>query len=218
MKPFAWSYSALTRFENCPKQYFHMNVTKEFKDEDSDFSAEGKIVHDSLFKRTVKGKPLPIELRHLEAIAKKFADAPGEKRGELKLALNRDLEAVEYFAPDVWVRVVIDFLNIQDDHGIVVDWKTGKRKPDHTQLGLSAAVLARWMPELELLTTMYVWTRSKELDVKRYTKSKLEDVWAEILPRVNKIEQARKTTDFPAKQGPLCRWCAVTSCPFNAKE
>lgn len=213
MKPFAWSYSALVRYENCPKQYYHLNVIKDFKDEDSDFSAEGKIVHDSMYKRVVHGKPLPIELRHLEALAKKFADTPGTKKGELKLALNRSLEPVEYFAPDVWVRVVIDLLVVQDSTGIVVDWKTGKRKPDHTQLGLSTAVLARWMPELDLFKTLYVWTRSRELDPKNYTASKLMEIWNGLLPRVQKMEDARKTTDFPANKTPLCKYCPVASCP-----
>lgn len=213
MKPFAWSYSALVRYETCPKQYYDMNVTKEFKDEDSDFSAEGKIIHDAMHKRVVHGKSLPIELRHLEAIAAKFAATPGVKKGELKLALNRKLEPVDYFASDVWVRVVIDLLVVQGTKGIVVDWKTGKRKPDHTQLGLSTAVLARWMPELDFFSTLYVWTKSRELDPRNYTVSKLATVWGDLLPRVNKMEEARKTTNFPAKKNPLCKYCPVQSCP-----
>ena len=55
MKEFAWSFSALTRYEQCPKQYYHLNVAKDFKDEDTEFSASGKETHLALYHRVVKG-------------------------------------------------------------------------------------------------------------------------------------------------------------------
>ncbi|NJN35839.1 MAG: PD-(D/E)XK nuclease family protein, partial [Nitrospiraceae bacterium] len=155
MKPFAWSYSALTRFESCPKQYWHLNVEKDFKDVGSEFSAEGTLIHDALHKRVIKGQPLPIEMRHFETMAKRFAETPGEKKGEMKLALNRKMEPVDYFAHDVYLRVIIDLLVVRNDWALLVDWKTGKVKDDFTQMGLCAAVLSRWMPELKKIQTAY---------------------------------------------------------------
>lgn len=213
MKPFAWSYSALTRFENCPKQYWHLNVRKDFKDEDSEFAHEGKLIHDAMHNRLCRDTPLPMTVRYLEPIAKRFDGVKGERSGELKLALNRDFEPVEFFAPDVWVRAVVDFLIVKKSTALMFDWKTGKKKPDFTQLGLSAAVLARWMPEIELFKTAYVWTKSKEVSPKNFTISKLQDVWNELLPRVAKMEEARKTTTFPAQESGLCRYCVVNTCP-----
>lgn len=213
-KAFAWSFSALTRYETCPKQYYHLNVIKDFQDTGSEASNDGNIIHDALAKRIGKKVPLPLEQRHLESIASRFAALPGDIKVEMKLALNNKFEPVGYFDRDVWVRVVIDYLNVQDTTAIMVDWKTGKRKPDFTQLGLSAAVLARWMPEVELIKTMYVWTGQKAVDPKNYTLSKLTNVWDEMLPRVKKMEQAAKTTDFPAKPSGLCKkYCVVKSCP-----
>lgn len=213
MKPFAWSYSALTTYELCPKKYYHLYVAKDVKDADSSFSADGKIIHDAMKARVIDGKALPLNLRYLEATAKKFADAPGQKHGEMKLALNRQYEPRDYFAPDVFVRVVIDLTIVQDTTAIVVDWKTGKVKDDPTQMALNAAVLARWMPEIGLFKTLFVWLQSNNLTPKNYTVSKFQAVWNDLLPRVAKIEEARKTTTFPAKEGPLCGWCPVKSCP-----
>lgn len=213
-KELSWSFSALTRFETCPKQYYHLNVVKDFQDTGSEASNDGNLVHEALAKRIAKKVPLPLEQRHLEGMAVKFASLPGTIKVEMKLAVNRKLEPVDYFANDVWVRVVIDYLNVQEDIGLLVDWKTGKRKPDFTQLGLSAAVLARWMPELGLIKTAYVWTRDRAVDPKNYSISKLTAVWDELLPRVHKMEAARKTTDFPAKPSGLCKkYCVVKSCP-----
>lgn len=218
MKPFAWSYSALTTYELCPKKYYHLYVAKDVRDIDSSFSADGKIVHDAMKARVIDGKPLPLNLRHYEKIAAKFAAAPGEKYGEMKLAINRKFEPCDYFAPDVWVRVIIDLAIVQGDSAIVVDWKTGKVKDDPTQMALNAAVLARWMPEIGLFKTLYVWLQSNNLTPKNYTVSKFAAVWNDLLPRVAKIEEARKTTTFPAKQGPLCGWCPVKSCPHYVER
>lgn len=213
MKPFAWSYSALTTYETCPKKYYHLYVAKDIKDSDSQWSADGKIIHDAMKARVIDNKPLDLPLRHYEKVAAKFANAPGVKYGEMKLALTREFEPCDYFAPRVWVRVIIDLAIIQDKKAIVVDWKTGKVKDDPTQNALTAAVLARWMPELDFFQTVFVWLQSGQLTPKAYSLSKLTAVWATLLPRVEKMELARKTTDFPAKQSGLCGYCPVHTCP-----
>lgn len=216
-KDFAWSYSALTRYESCPKQYYHINLKKDVKDEygDSEAGAEGNAIHQALFKRVVKGNPLPLPLRHFEPMAAKFADAPGEKHGELKLALNRSFEPTSFFADDVYLRSIIDLAIVRGKHAAVFDYKTGKVKDDFTQLAMSAAVLSQCMPELETFDIAFVWLKSKNISRESYTKHDFKSIWADLIPRATKIELAVKTTDFPAKKSGLCRgYCPVKSCPF----
>lgn len=215
-KPFAWSYSALTRYESCPKQYYHINVAKDVKDEygDSEAGAEGNAIHLALFRRITKGSPLPLPLRYLEPLAAKFAATPGEKHGELKLALTRDFEPTDFFASDVYLRSIVDLAIVRHDHVIVVDWKTGKVKDDFTQLAMSAAVLAQFMPELRTFELAFVWLKHKNISRKQFAVSEINSVWDDLLPRATRIETARQTTDFPAKQSGLCRgYCPVKSCP-----
>ena len=200
-------------YEHCPKKYYHLHVAKDVKDGDSEWAADGKFIHDALKTRVINNKPLPLNLRHYEKIAAKFAATPGEKHGEMKLALTREFEPCDYFAPDVFVRVVIDLTIIKDTTAIVVDWKTGKVKDDPTQMALNAAVLSRWMPEIDLFKTVFVWLKSSNLTPKNYSISMFTAVWNDLLPRVAKIEAARKITNFPARPGPLCGWCPVKSCP-----
>lgn len=212
MKEFAWSFSALMRYENCPKQYFHISVAKDFKDEDSEFSAEGKDIHSGLYNRICKGQKLPLNYRYLESTAVKFVGLPGDTSGELKFAATRRFGAVQYFDPSVFVRVVVDLLNIRDTKALLVDWKTGKPKPGFTQLELSAAVLACHLPEIETFKMAYVWLQNRQVSIHTITRAELPRVWNDFLPRVAKIEAALKTTDFPAKPSGLCRYCPVTSC------
>lgn len=218
MKPFTWSYSALTTFELCPKKYYHLyfldkNHPDRVKDEDSSFSADGKIVHDAMFARVVKGTPLPLNLRYMERAASPFAAARGEKHGEMKLAINRDFAPCGYFDGDVYIRVVIDLTIVKGSTAVVVDWKTGKVKDDPTQMALTAAVLHRWMPEVTEFRTVFVWLAHNKATPHKYTPEQFTAVWNELIPRANKIEEARKTTSFPAKENGLCGWCPVKQCP-----
>lgn len=213
-KPFAWSYSALTTFESCPKKYYHLNVAKDIKDGDNEWSGEGKQIHDALYKRIIKGTPLPLEFRHLEKIAKKFADTPGKKHGEIKQALTREFEPAGFFDDGVYIRSIIDLLIVRDNKALVIDWKTGKVKDDFTQLSMSAAVLSQYMPEIEQFTIMYVWLKANKVSPMTFTREQLRGVWPDLIRRATAIEEARKTTSFPAKPSGLCRgWCPVHTCP-----
>jgi hypothetical protein len=212
-KEFAWSYSALTRYENCPRQYYEINATKQVKDEDSEFSASGKEIHQALHARVCKGQLLPLNYRYLEKTAAKFVGWPGTTSGELRFAMARDFTPVDYFAPTVFVRVVVDLLIINGSKGLILDWKTGKPQPGFTQLELTAGVLSTHLPELETFELHYEWLKDGTKSHKKLVKQDLVGVWNTFLPRVAKIEAALKTTDFPAKPSGLCRYCPVKSCP-----
>lgn len=210
----AWSYTALSMFEQCKKKYFHLKVKKDVSDDDSAFAGEGKLIHDSLKKRVIDGVALPIELRHLEKMAKKFADTQGEKRGELQLALTETYEPTTWFGKDVWVRAIIDLLVIKGTHALIIDWKTGKKKDEWDQIKLSAAVLSQFMPEITDFTLTYVWTASRQISTPLTMKKEhMVNVWSDMQPRVQEIVDAMATTTFPAEPSPLCKWCPVKQCP-----
>lgn len=217
-KEFAWSYTALDRFRNCPKWYWHLNVQKDVKDEDSESAAEGRAIHLALYNRVCKGQKLPINLRFLEPVAARFVGLSGETTGELKFAMSRAFAPVEYFHRSVFVRVVVDLLNLQDDTALVVDWKTGKVKPGFEQLRITAGVLASHLPEVKKFKLAYVWIREPTITTDIVTREQLLDVWNKVLPDVAKIEQAIKMTEFPAKPSGLCRYCPVISCPHNTND
>ena len=167
-----------------------------------------------MFKRVIDGVPLPIKLRQHEKLAARFANAKGEKHGEMQLALNKKFEPRDWFAKDVWVRAILDLLIVRGKTAVLVDWKTGKRKERYDQLRLSAAVLSRYMPEIETFTLVFVWLKDGEVsDPVTITKAEMRGVWIEFLPRVKEMTDAIKTTTFPASPSGLCGWCPVTECP-----
>ena len=209
----AWSFSVLTTFETCPKKYYHLKIARDAKDGDSSAAHDGKVIHKAMFSRVLKGKALPLPLRQYEKMAARFADAKGEKHGEMQMCLNNKFEPVDWFAKDAWVRAIVDLLIVNGDTATIVDWKTGKKRIDFTQLKLSAAVLSRLMPEIKKFKLVFVWLRNSEVSLETIEKPGIRGVWTDLLPRVREIEIAKGTTSFPAKQSPLCRWCPVTQCP-----
>src|SRR3990172_4076327 len=93
---FAWSHSAWSTFNNCPKQYYHLKIAKDFKQKETEENTEGRRIHDALFRRVLRNVTLPPPYRHMEPTCAKFAAARGEKYGEMKLALNEHLQPVDY--------------------------------------------------------------------------------------------------------------------------
>ena len=213
-----WSYSVLSMFEQCRKKFYHLKIAKDAKDSDSSFAGEGKDVHDAMFKRVIKGVPLPLPIRHYEKWAAAFEKRQGEKHGEMKLCLNNKFEPVDWFAKDAWVRAIVDLLIIDGDTATIVDWKTGKIRLDWTQLMITAAVLSRLMPEINKFKMVFVWLREGKMNVETLNKEDMKRVWSDILPRVKAIEEAKKTTSFPANESGLCRYCPVSQCPHYVER
>jgi hypothetical protein len=215
-KKLAWSFSALSVFETCRKKFYHLKVAKDVKDGDSEAASEGKAKHEALYNYVFKDKPLPINMRMYQKVADAYKSRKGrvdDIQGELKLCLDDKFQPVEWFAKTAWVRAILDLLLVRGNVAVLVDWKTGKRKDDFTQLELAAAILSQYMPELEEFHLIFEWLQDGERSKQVIKKDDLKQVWTNFLPRVNEIEEARKTTEFPASPSGLCGWCPVTSCP-----
>lgn len=211
-----WSYSRIKSFETCPKQFWHYQVAKDFKQGESDDQRYGKQVHKALELRIGKGKALPGNLAHLEKIAARFANSPGVKFTEQQLALNFNMKPTGWFDKDVWVRAIVDLAIINGAEGVIMDWKTGKVDDDFTQQRAAAAVLFQHHPDLKRLQLMYYFTQYKTLLHEELARADVKHVWARLLPRVKKYNYAHARTEFPPRPSGLCKkHCLVTSCPHH---
>lgn len=220
MKQKAWSYSALEAFETCPKRFWHLNVAKDVKEEKSDAQLEGIMVHKSIEDYIMKGKPLPLGLVHMEKVYAPYralrVAKPDTVYGEQKLAITKDYVPTGWFADDVWFRTVMDLMVVGETRGVVLDHKTGKVKHDMTQLELMAAVGFLVQPQLEVIDAGYAWTKSGKVTGRRINADECSDIWMNILPRVERLQKAHATTDFPAIQSGLCkRYCPIESCVYH---
>lgn len=212
----AWTFSQLEKFTTCPKQFYHLRVARDFKDPPSEHTIWGEKVHSAMEYRIAEGTPLPEGMDQWEGIAAKLEKLPGKKYAEYQFGVSAS------FAPapwdDSWSRGIADLLVVNKNKAGVFDYKTGKRKLT-SQLSLYAAYTFASFPEVEVVSTGFIWLKDRKIDKETFTRDDVPAIWQNFLPIVRKLELAHENDQWPAKPSGLCRaWCAVTSCPHNGKK
>lgn len=218
-KPMTWSHSALTAFETCPRKYYHIKVAKDTQDPPGEAALWGQTVHKHLEERAKNGVPLPESLQYCEPIVNQIISRDGKRIVEEQIALTRNLTPTGWFAKDVWCRGIVDIGIVNEKNAVLLDWKTGKRKPDNDQMQLFAGFAFKKWPWVEKITTAFVWLKDNKTDKQVFKRDEHESqIWQEVMPRVTRMEQAYEKDSWPAKPSGLCRnYCPVRSCEFCGK-
>lgn len=216
----AWSFSSLTAFETCPRRYYLVRVAKKITEPPTEATTWGNEVHKALELRIGEGKPLPDVLVKYEPIATRVLSLEGDVYVERQIALDSAFRQTEWYGKDAWVRSILDLTVINGRKALILDWKTGKRKPDSSQLALFAAVGFAVFPDVEEIHTGFVWLKENATDKTRYRREDTAALWGEFLPRVRRLELAYEKGAWPAKPSGLCRkYCPVgrSNCEFCGK-
>lgn len=207
-KPFSpvpWSYTMLTAFEQCPKKFMH---TKVLKDVTEDFGPEaglGLKIHKSLELAVDGSQGLPPDLVLHQPIVDKLRAAPGQRLLEYKFGLTQSLQPTTFFGRDVWVRGALDVCLVRRNEALVLDYKTGKRKPDHDQLKLFAGAAFSLFPHVQKVKTGYIWLKENKLDPQEFAKDEAPRIWQEFAIRVHRMEHAVANNKFPPNPSGLCK-------------
>lgn len=208
-----WSYSSLSKYETCPRQYHEVKVLKRFVDTPGDAALWGTRAHDMFEKRIRDKTPLPHDLAPWEDIAQLFDNVKGDVHAELELAVDSALRPCDWEDPNAWARGIIDLLVVDGRMGRAYDWKTGKIKDDPSQLKLFSALVMAHYPEVERVKTTYVWLKFDDLTPATYDRSSYHSIWQSFLPRVRRLELAYEQDKWEPRPSGLCRgWCPCTDC------
>lgn len=203
------SFSSIKLFENCPLRYYHQRVKKSVVDKGGEASQYGERIHEALdkyLKSEAELTPETTSYKDLVDAVEKMAEG-GTLLTEQKLTLNIELEPTEWFAKDAWMRSILDILVVHGAHAFVLDWKTGKRRPDFTQLELFALQVFAHYPDVHTVSSGFIWLKDNAMDKETYTRDKSKTMWQGLLGRIHRIEQAYETDNWPAKPSGLCRFC-----------
>jgi len=204
------SFSSIKLFENCPLRYYHQRIAKTVKDVGGTASLHGERIHKFLEER-LKGvlEELPSEVANLEPVVSviKAMVGTGDLHIEQEMTLNPGLTPTGWWDPDAWIRSKLDVLIVKKHTAVVMDWKTGKRRPDFTQLELFALQVFAHYPEVELVTSTFVWTQDMSTDKEIYRKRDASVYWEKLLDRIRRIELSLENDKWPAKPSGLCRYC-----------
>lgn len=215
-----WSYSSLSAFETCPRRYRLTRIDKAVKEPQTEATIHGNEVHKAL-ETAVGGAALPLKYRAYTPIVDLVRRSPGVKTAEIKFGLTRNLTPTDFWASNVWCRGVLDLRIVQPKCVTVIDWKTGKPKPDADQLKLFAAAALAHHPYADTIKTGYAWLTHNRLDVETFKRGDEAAIWQEFLPRVQRVERAAETGEYPPRPSGLCRaWCPVpkSMCEFSGRD
>lgn len=218
-KPFSWSWSAINDYETCPFQYAAKRFFCTVVEDQNEANIWGNRVHKASEDHMKSGKAMDGEFKDLAkypvalrkwALRHNLVIDP-----EAKFCVSQSLKPTSWFGKDAWGRGIIDVLLISPDgkKAWIIDWKTGKVKPDSAQLRYFIALASTRYPDIQTYSTKFVWMKYDDVTGEDYTADQLPDIWAELLGRVNRVKKAWDDQVFPCKPSGLCNgWCPVKAC------
>lgn len=211
------SYSSIKMYENCPLRYYKQRVLKEVADKGNDASIYGERIHKFLEDRLRQNAALPQEAAHYEALCKSVEAIAegGELHIEREMVLNENLEPTGWWDADAWLRSKLDILVVNGDMAVVMDWKTGRRRPDFFQMEMFAAQVFKHYPQVTKVRTSLVWLKTLKMDTENYNVGNANVLWEKIISKIKRIHQSFECETWPAKPSGLCLYCpAKHVCDF----
>lgn len=205
-----WSYSGLTAFETCPRRFYLTKVARKVKEPPTEATIWGNKVHKALEERAKGTKALPKDMRHYEKYTKKILNRDGKKIVEAKLAVTAKMRPTDFFAKDAWCRGIVDLGIVNDEAALLLDWKTGKRKPGSDQLKLMACLGFAHYPWIDRVVTGFIWLKEKKFDRDEFHREQLPEMWSDFMPRVDRLSRAYEEDKWVPRPSGLCKnWCPV---------
>lgn len=152
-----------------------------------------------------------------EPLMARLDKIPGKVFGEQQFAVAREnYKPTTWFAKDAWCRAIIDAMWIDGTTCLVIDYKTGKYKPDNDQLKLFAAIIFQHYPDVQNVHTKFIWLQNlggANADTSEvYNVNQKYALWDHFIPTVNRVQQSMDSDTWPMRQSGLCGWCPVTTC------
>jgi len=218
-----WSFSKAKAFDTCPKQFYHVNILKEYPFEETDAMRYGTEFHKACEDYIDKEKSLPKKFGFIEPTL----DALNKKRGvkicEKKLGLTEDLEPCSFFDKKVWFRGIADLIIVDVLAGVawVIDYKTGRssKYADKGQLELMALSVFKHYPEVTKIKAGLLFVVAGSLIKETYEIDSESILWEKWLAKYANMKIAFDREVWNPRPSGLCkRHCPVMECPHNGSN
>ena len=216
MGNYTWSYSSLKQYTNCPKQYHHIRVLKDYATSDTQATIYGKEVHKALEDYVRDSIPLAKNYERFKNVVDELIAIPGDKYCEYEMALLPDRTPCGFEDDNRWVRGVADLVIVDGDTGYVVDYKTGSNKyPDPKQLRLMALMMFAHFPDLQKVKGGLLFVMHNAFITEEYNRSEIDESWKHFTSLLARLDNSYETNKWVPNPNGLCKYCPVKSCEFN---
>jgi hypothetical protein len=212
---FTWSFSSLKDFVNCPKQYYHTKVAKDFTKKVTQQMLYGTEVHKACEDYVRDGTPLLKNYERFKSQLDALLSIPGTRYCEHQMALTAEGVPCAFDSDTRHVRGIVDLLIVDGADAYIVDYKTGSnRYPDPKQLKLMAIMTFAHFPEVQNIKAGLLFVMHNTFIPEEYKREDANKLWGHFAVDLKRLEIAYDSNVWTAKAGPLCGWCPVSSCNF----
>ena len=216
-----WSFSKIKAFEQCPKQFYHMKIAKDYPEPQTDAMRYGTEAHLVAEEYIRDGKPVPVKFAYMKDVLEALNRRRGNKITEIKMGLTQELEPCGFMSKDVWWRGTADLVITDGSTAWIVDYKTGKsaKYADKGQLELMALATFKYFPNVKNINAALIFTKAKKFVKHKYTDDMIDSLWDKWLSKFRRMEVAYETDTWNAHPSGLCkRHCAVIECVYNGSN
>jgi hypothetical protein len=220
-----WTWSDYEAYHTCPKAFYELKFRREFKEIPHESNQWGDEVHKALEANVKEGVPLTERFIQYVPLMQKLNAAPGEKLPELRLAVDDQLQPIDYKDPNAWNRGKSDLAIINGDKALSIDYKTGKKKAFSRQLELDACRIFVNYPQVQVVHTAFAWLQTNEWTRAFYKREQLHILWEGFYEGVSQMLWSHENNVWPAKPSGLCKkskrpgstyaGCPVANCPHS---
>jgi RecB family exonuclease len=218
-----WSFSRIKAFEQCPKQFYHEKVLKQYPFIQTEAMIYGNQFHKACEDYIGKGEPLPERFMYIKDALDKLNQRKGVKICEQRLGVTANLEPCTFGARNVWFRGIVDLAILDEDSGIgwIIDYKTGKsaKYADKGQLELMALAIFAHYPKITSIRAGLLFVVANKLVKETYEVADRANLWEKWASNYATMEKAFEADVWNPRPSGLCkRHCPVTECPHNGSN
>ena len=180
MTKIKWSHSSLKQFETCQRQYHEIKVLKKWPFEQHESALYGEQLHLAAELYVKDGTPIPPAFAFIKPTVDALLSKKGTKYPEHEMALDEQLNVVDWKDPTVWVRGIADLLIIDEEDGIAwcIDYKTGSdRYPDTNQLDLMSLMIFKHFPEIQEVRSALLFVVKNSMTKHLVKRDQEEALW-----------------------------------------
>jgi CRISPR/Cas system-associated exonuclease Cas4 (RecB family) len=225
MKTPSFSYSSLSQFILCPKQYEAHKVLKYIPHTDTDATLYGKDLHSAAEHYIGSGTALPEKYTYIKSYLDKLNAIEGDKFCERELGIklvDGEYKACEFDDDARHWRGIADLVIVDNSKQVayIIDYKTGKssKYADLKQIGLLAAAVFLKYPDIKLIKGMLLFVVARDIVKAEYTYDQRFDIFDKISEPLMQRETAYQTGVFNTKPNGLCKkFCQAHKCLHNGK-
>lgn len=206
----AHSFSSISTFEKCPREYEARYVLKTVKFDGNEHTRRGDRIHKEL-ENYIKGEPVvpteaPTDGLH-EVLREIRARETAPVHVEQNLAITKGLEPCGFWDKQAYLRGKLDVTLHMPDLVAAFDWKSGKRRNNSLQAAVYSTMLQVTDPGKSIQVYFDYLSNGRDKPIAG-TPEDIPLVMA-------KAEAIDKAEVYPPRPSRLCGWCPVKTCEFN---